>query len=194
MFEKAIASALLVTSISTVAQPGPAPAWKSVGRTAAATEVTSKAITVFPDGAGLPTGRGTVERGRDIFAARCAACHGWKAEGNDYYPALVGGQGTLKSREPILTVGSYWPHATTLWDYIRRAMPYDEPGSLSTDDSYAVTSYILHLNGLLEADGVLDHKVLSAVRMPNRDGFVPDGRRGSARNGLIPHDAATAGR
>jgi hypothetical protein len=92
------------------------------------------------------------------------------------YDRLVGGQGTLKTDTPVLTIGSFWPYATTLWSYIRRSQPVDEPGSLTPDQVYAVTAYLLHLNGIISESDVLDARTLPAIRMPNRDGFVPDPR------------------
>lgn len=134
-------------------------------------------IDVAPDGSGLPPGAGTVARGGHVFADKCAMCHGAGGEGGVGDP-LVGGVGSLASAKPKKTVGSYWPYATTLFDYIRRAMPYNAPQSLSTDDVYAVTAYVLHLNGIVPADARLDARTLPRVRMPNRDGFVPDPRPG----------------
>ncbi|MDR8052518.1 c-type cytochrome [Burkholderia cenocepacia] len=132
-------------------------------------------IDVAPDGSGLPPGAGTVARGGHVFADKCAMCHGAGGEGGVGDP-LVGGTGSLASAKPKKTVGSYWPYATTLFDYIRRAMPYNAPQSLSADDVYAVTAYVLHLNGIVPGDARLDARTLPRVRMPNRDGFVPDPR------------------
>ncbi|AIO43852.1 cytochrome c [Burkholderia cenocepacia] len=134
-------------------------------------------IDVAPDGGGLPPGAGTVARGGRVFADKCAMCHGAGGEGGVGDP-LVGGAGSLASAKPKKTVGSYWPYATTLFDYIRRAMPYNAPQSLSADDVYAVTAYVLHLNGIVSSDARLDARTLPRVRMPNRDGFVPDPRPG----------------
>jgi mono/diheme cytochrome c family protein len=130
-------------------------------------------ISITPDGAGLPSGRGSAAQGEAIFAAKCQACHGEKGAGrpND---ALVGGQGSLAAgKTPVKTVGSYWPYATTLFDYIRRAMPFQESKSLTNDEVYAVSAYILHLNGIIGRDDVLDAQSLPKVAMPNRDGFIP---------------------
>jgi cytochrome c len=143
------------------------------GRPARPDEIKLWDIDVRPDGKGLPAGGGSVERGKSVFAENCAACHGESGQGG-IKDRLVGGQGTLATDMPIKTVGSFWPYATTLFDYIHRAMPYQEPGSLSVDDTYAVSAYILSLNGILPADGELDKDSLPKVRMPNRDGFTPD--------------------
>ena len=143
------------------------------GRPATPDEIALWDIDVRPDGEGLPPGSGTVAQGKQVFADNCAACHGDNGVGG-VKDRLVGGQGTLASANPVKTVGSYWPYATTLFDYIRRAMPYQAPGSLSDDDTYAVAAYILSLNGILPADGKLDRDSLPKVKMPNRDGFVPE--------------------
>jgi len=130
-------------------------------------------ISIGPDGAGLPPGRGNPAQGQAVFAAKCQACHGEKGVGkpND---ALVGGFGTIASDgAAVKTVGSYWPYATTLFDYIRRAMPFNETKSLTADEAYAVSAYILNLNGVIGADDMLDAQSLPKVKMPNRDGFIP---------------------
>jgi len=143
------------------------------GQPVTAEELAPWDISVGPDGAGLPAGRGTPKEGEGVYAANCQACHGEKGAGrpND---VLVGGFGTIASDRPaVKTVGSYWPYATTLFDYIRRAMPYPQSKSLSNDEVYAVSAYILHLNGVIGADDVLDAESLPKVKMPNRDGFLP---------------------
>jgi mono/diheme cytochrome c family protein len=143
------------------------------GRAPTPDEIKLWDIDVRPDGKGLPEGSGTVAHGKDVYQQSCLGCHGPNGQGA-IKDRLAGGQGSLGSDKPIKTVGSYWPYATTLFDYIRRAMPYPTPGSLSTDDTYAVAAYILNLNGLLSDDGKLDQESLPKVRMPNRDGFIPD--------------------
>lgn len=124
------------------------------------------------DGAGLPPGSGTVHRGTEVYAEQCALCHGTFGEGEGRFPKLVGGAGTLRDDRPELTVGSYWPFAPTLWDYINRAMPMPAPRTLSADDVYALTAYILNLNDLVAAEFVADRDSLPKVKMPNRDSFV----------------------
>src|SRR5437016_9057623 len=146
-----------------------------VGRPPTADEVRNLGGAIAPDGGGLPEGSGTVAAGRDVFVAQCARCHGPRAQG-DVGPVLVGGQGTLATARPLKTVGSFWPYATTLWDYINRAMPFDKPGLLKPSEVYAVAAYILNLNGIIGEGDVMDAKTLPKVRMPNRDGFVPDPR------------------
>lgn len=138
-------------------------------------------ISIGPDGKGLPPGRGTAAEGMKIYAAKCQACHGDKGAGgpND---ALVGGIGSLApDKAPVRTVGSYWPYATTLFDYVRRAMPFPAPKSLTNDEVYAVSAYILALNGIIGSDEVVDAESLPKIRMPNRDGFIPFPRNPSAQ-------------
>ena len=146
-----------------------------VGRPATAAEIAGWNIDIGRDGSNLPKGRGSVSHGREVFAQQCASCHGDKGEGG-IGDRLVGGQGTIGTAKPIRTVGSYWPYAPTLFDYIRRAMPQNAPQSLSDDDVYAVSAYVLNLNGLVGADATLDAKSLAEIKMPNRDKFVGDAR------------------
>ena len=140
-------------------------------------DVAAWSIDVAPDGRGLPAGSGDVLTGAHIFAAQCAACHGAQGQGL-IGDALVGGQGTLATAKPKRTIGSYWPYATTLFDYIRRAMPYNAPESLSADEVYAVCAYLLSQNGVVPPDTRLDAVSLPRVKMPNHDGFVADPRPG----------------
>ena len=130
-------------------------------------------ISIGPDGTGLPPGSGTAKQGEAVFTAKCQACHGAKGAGqpND---RLVGGQGSLPGDNPaVKTVGSYWPYATTIFDYVRRAMPYNESKTLSPDEIYAVAAYILNLNGVIGDTDVINAQTLPSVKMPNRDGFIP---------------------
>jgi len=124
------------------------------------------------DGKGLPAGKGDVSHGADVFADQCASCHGTFGEGEGRYPKLAGGNGTLTADRPEPTVGSYWPFAPTLWDYINRAMPFPTPHTLSADDVYALTAYILNLNNIVSADFVADKDSLPKVKMPNHDNFT----------------------
>jgi S-disulfanyl-L-cysteine oxidoreductase SoxD len=146
-----------------------------IGRTATDAEIAGWNIDIGRDGSNLPPGSGSVAHGREVFEQQCAACHGAKGEGG-VGERLVGGAGTLATPKPIKTVGSYWPYAPTLFDYIRRAMPQNAPQSLGNDDVYAVSAYILNLNGLFPADATLDAKSLSAIKMPNRSMFTEDPR------------------
>ena len=162
----AAASALLVLSSPALAE-GP-----GLGRVAVPDEIASWDISIGPDGAGLPPGHGTPKQGETVYAEKCVACHGEKGAGkpNDQ---LVGGRGTLSDEHaPVKTVGSFWPYATTLFDYIRRAMPLNASKSLSDAEVYAVAAYILQLNGIIGEADVMDAQTLPQVKMPNRDGFV----------------------
>jgi len=144
------------------------------GRTPTPQEIAAFDIDIAPDGKGLPAGHGTVKEGAKIFAAACAACHGEKGEVTAMAGgALAGGNGTLATPKPLKTIGSYWPYATTLFDYIHRAMPFNAPQSLSNDELYAVTAYVLSLNGILEETASLEANTLAAIKMPNRNGFKP---------------------
>ncbi len=140
------------------------------GRPATPQEIKGWDIDVSPNG-GLPPGRGDVKQGEAIYASKCAACHGAHGEGKPM-PRLVGGLGTLRDKKPVKTVGSYWPYATTLFDYVRRAMPLDAPQSLTPDEVYAVSAYVLFLNGIVPEDMTLDADNLAKIKMPNRNGFV----------------------
>jgi S-disulfanyl-L-cysteine oxidoreductase SoxD len=162
----AATASLLVLSSSALAE-GP-----GLGRVASPDEIASWDISIGPDGAGLPPGRGTPKQGETVYAEKCVACHGEKGAGkpNDQ---LVGGRGSLSGDQaPVKTVGSFWPYATTLFDYIRRAMPLNAPKSLSDDEVYAVSAYILQLNGIIGQADAMDAQTLPQVRMPNRDGFI----------------------
>jgi len=151
----------------------PAPPTLDFGRPATPQEIAGEDIDVHQDGAGLPPGQGSVEQGAAIYAEKCAACHGARGE-KPLSPLLrlTGGRGTLATPKAVATVGSYWPYATTLFDYIRRAMPFAAPRSLTPDQVYAVTAYLLRLNGIVPDGIVLDARTLPLVRMPNRDGFI----------------------
>lgn len=146
-----------------------------VGREATAEEVEAWDVTIGPEGRELPPGSGTAKDGAQVYEVRCKECHGENGVGGDQ-AGLVGNPDQLKQAPPIKNVGSYWPYATTLFDYTRRAMPFEDPGTLSADQVYAVTAYVLHLNGLVGEDDVLDRESLPKVVMPNRDGFIRDPR------------------
>jgi cytochrome c len=141
------------------------------GRPATPQEIAGWDIDISPDGSGLPPGRGDVGQGEAIFAAKCASCHGAHGEGKPM-DRLVGGIGTLRDKKPEKTVGSFWPYATTLFDFVRRAMPLNAPQSLTPDEVYAVSAYVLFLNGIVAQDATLDAGTLAKIKMPNRDGFV----------------------
>jgi S-disulfanyl-L-cysteine oxidoreductase SoxD len=167
-------AAFAVFALACVA-PAQAQSPYGIGRAATPAEIAGWNIDIDRYGNNLPPGSGSVSRGREVFDQQCAACHGAKGEGG-VGDRLVGGQGALATPDPVKTVGSYWPYAPTLFDYIRRAMPQNAPESLSNDDVYAVSAYILNLNGLLPAQATLDAKTLSAIKMPNRKMFVGDPR------------------
>src|SRR6202023_403211 len=166
------ASAAVVVACATCAQ---AQSPYGIGRPATPAEIAGWNIDIDRYGNNLPPGSGSVSHGREVFDQQCAACHGEKGEGG-VGDRLVGGQGTLATPKPVKTVGSYWPYAPTLFDYIRRAMPQNAPQSLSNEDVYAVYDYILNLHVLLAAVVSLDAKSLSAIKMPNRNMFVGDSR------------------
>ncbi len=177
---------LLVAGVGPPAALAQLPTY-GVGRPPTVEEVKAWDLTIPPDGQGLPPGSGTAALGKPTYAQRCASCHGEKAE-DPKYRLLTGGRRTLTAAElpqnidpliggePALTIGSFWQYATTLWSYINRSQPFDEPGSLTADEVYAVTAYLLHLNGIIGENDVIDAKTLPRVKMPNRDGFVPDAR------------------
>ena len=142
-----------------------------LGQPMTAAEVAAIDFTVLPSGNGLPEGGGNAQQGEGLYRVQCQACHGEQGVGgiND---RLAGGHGTLTGPKPVKTIGSYWPQATTAFDFIRRAMPYSAPGTLSNDEVYALTAYLLHINGVIEASTVMNQSSLPAVVMPNRDRFI----------------------
>ena len=160
-----------------------APRFRTIGRTATPAEQRAWNIHVNPEGRGLPEGRGTYEHGARVFAAQCAACHGPKGEGIAPNPRLIGPEPRDFSfgKDPALvkTVGNYWPYATTLYDYINRAMPFTAPGSLPPDDVYSVIAFLLAENGVVDRGATMDARSLPRVVMPGRSHFVPDNRAGS---------------
>lgn len=177
----AIGASAPASAQSSTGAPG-VPARLGLGRPATPDDIRRLDIDIMPDGRGLPTGRGTVAQGQAVYEAKCAACHGAKGEGGPN-EALVGrnaGDTFAHATNPKLvrTVGSYWPYATTLFDYTARAMPFPRPGSLSADETYGLVAYLLFLNGIAPEDAVMDQASLPKVRMPARDKFVIDNRQG----------------
>ena len=142
-----------------------------LGRPIAPDEIRAISINAFPDGSGLPSGRGDARQGQTVFERSCASCHGPKGIGGSA-EELAGTNTDLRSETPDKTIGTYWPYATTVFDFVRRAMPLDAPRSLSDDQVYAATAYLLFLNGLIGIDQEMNAQTLPAVRMPNRDGFI----------------------
>jgi mono/diheme cytochrome c family protein len=168
---KAIAifgAALLFAGAASAATPSP----PKLGKPATADDIAKIDISITPDGKGLPSGSGSVAQGEMVFQQKCAVCHGAKAEGTPSGDRLVGGIGSLATDNPVKTVNSYWPYATTVFDYIRRAMPITNPQSLQNEEVYAVTAYILSFDNIVPKDAVLDAASLPKVQMPNRSGFV----------------------
>jgi len=157
----------------------PAPAAEGtygIGRPAHAEEIAAWDVDILPDGRGLPEGSGDVWTGEEVFADKCAACHGDFAEGVDNWPVLAGGFDTLADEDPVKTVGSYWPHLSTAWDYISRSMPFGDAGTLTPDETYAIVAYILYSNDLVDDDFELNHENFADFEMYNMDGFVIDDR------------------
>jgi mono/diheme cytochrome c family protein len=156
-----------------VAAHAQTPSYSNVGRTPSAEEVRAWDIAVSLDGKELPPGSGTAKDGAALYPQKCAACHGATLEGTKLGPALVGGKGSLTTPRPARTIGSYWPFATSLWDYINRAMPRNQEGSLSASEVYALTAFLLFKNDIVKESDSIDAKSLPKVQMPNRNGFIP---------------------
>jgi len=171
-----IISSCLVTTVA-LAQNSSQSSGYNFGSTPDAAEIQAWDIDVRPDGAGLPAGSGDALQGEEVYLQNCAACHGEFGEGVGRFPALFGGDNSLTSDRPTKTVGSFWPYATTLWDYINRSMPFGNAQSLSADEVYSLVAYVLNMNELLDEDVILDQLSLPKIIMPNRDGFsYPDPR------------------
>ena len=172
MSMRKLLSAAAPAVLFALASPALAQQSPNLGKPISPEDLASWDISISPDGAGLPPGSGTVRQGEAVFAAKCQACHGEKGAGtpND---RLVGGQGSLPGdKPPVKTIGSYWPYATTLFDYIRRAMPFNESKSLTSDEVYGVVAYVLNLNGVIPESETMNAQSLPKVTMPNREGFV----------------------
>ncbi|WP_264210034.1 c-type cytochrome [Leisingera thetidis] len=147
-----------------------------LGRPALPEEIAAWDLDVAPDGTGLPAGSGNAVAGEEVFAEKCAVCHGDFAEGVGNWPKLAGGQGTLDHDDPLKTVGSYWPHLSTAWDYVNRSMPFGNAQSLTADEVYAIVAYILYSNDLVDDGFVLSKETFMEVELLNADGFIPDDR------------------
>ena len=159
-------TALAVGSTSAAAQESP-----ELGVLATAEDIAAWDLSISPDGTGLPAGSGNAATGAEVYALKCISCHGPEGTGS-LNAALAGGHGTLTSDSPLKTVGSFWPYATTVFDYIRRAMPFTQPQSLTDDEVYALTAYLLYINGIIAESEVMNADTLPRVEMPNRDGFI----------------------
>lgn len=181
-----------------------APHKLGIGRTATPEEIAGWDIDVRPDGQGLPPGRGSVKQGEVLYVERCAACHGEFGESTGRWPMLAGGDGTLASHDPVRSVGSYWPYASTLIDYIRRAMPFGAAQSLTNDELYAVTAYVLFLNDIIKTeDFELSRENFGTIKLPNEGKFFDDDRETAEKafwrknpcmNDCLPGDAKVVGR
>ena len=187
------AATVLLSASAVLAQT---PSYTNVGRTPTKEEIQAWDIGVGPDGKGLPPGQGTAKEGAPIFAAKCAACHGADGKGAAIGPRLTGAKAdfeTLTTVRPVRSVGGYWPYATTVWDFINRAMPRGQSGTLTPNEVYAVTAFILAKNDIIKEDDVMDAKTLPKVQMPNRNGFVPakfsdipDEKKRGCKQGVCP--------
>src|SRR6266853_401847 len=187
------AGIVLLTATASLAQT---PSYSNIGRAPTKDEIQAWDISVGPDGKGLPPGQGTAKDGAPIFAAKCAVCHGPNGEGAKIGPRVVGGIAdteTLTTLKPVRTVGGYWPYATTVYDFINRAMPRGQSGTLTANEVYALTAFILAKSEIIKEDDVLDAKTLPKVQMPNRNGFVParfadipDEKKRGCRQGVCP--------
>ncbi|HYF55368.1 MAG TPA: cytochrome c [Salinarimonas sp.] len=183
---------------------GAEPRRLGIGREATAEEIAGWAISIRPDGQGLPPGRGTVKQGEELYLAQCASCHGEFGESAGRWPILSGGAGTLATHDPIRSVGSYWPYASTVFDYIRRAMPYGNAQSLSADETYALTAYVLFLNDIVTDDTFeLNRENFASIKLPNQPNFVDDDRetaekafwtRDPCMTNCLPGEARIVGR
>ena len=168
-----IAAGLAALTLAAPAIAGPL----GIGREATPDEVAAWDIDVRPDGQGLPEGRGTVADGQVLFEERCAACHGVFGEGEGRWPELAGGQGTLTDERPVKTIGSFWPYLSTVFDYVHRAMPFGDAQSLTPDEVYALTAYLLYLNDVVDDEEFeLNRENIASVRLPNEANFMDDER------------------
>ena len=175
MSRKYVKIALAVTPLILSATTHSSAEPYGLGHAATPGEIAAWDIDIRSDGQGLPAGRGSVSEGRATFAEACAACHGEKGQGG-VADVLAGGRGTLNTSKPVKTIGSFWPYAPTIFDYVRRAMPFNAPQSLTANQVYGVTAYLLFLNGIIPEDTVLDASSLPRIEMPNRNGFTSDPR------------------
>ncbi len=154
----------------------------NIGRAATLAEIAGWDIDIRPDGHGLPPGKGTVKAGEPLYMAECAACHGEFGESAGRWPILSGGGGTLASHDPVKSIGSYWPYVSTVMDYIRRSMPFGNAQSLTNDELYAITAYVLYLNDIVKTeDFELNDKNFATIKLPNESNFFDDDREKSEK-------------
>lgn len=187
---------IAVVLASPAALQGQTPSYPNIGRAPSAQEIKSAIISVGPDGRGLPSGHGSSKEGAPIYAVKCAACHGEAGEGGPIGPRLIGGKAdanSLTTTRPARTIGAYWPFATTIWDYINRTMPRNRGGSLNANEVYSLTAFILAKSGIIGETDILNDATLPKVRMPNREGFIPQDfseipeiHKRKCRQGLCP--------
>lgn len=173
---KGIAAALALTFVASGPLDAAERKYEGVGRTPTAEEIKSWDIDVRPDGQGAPVGHGTAGEGERVYLVKCASCHGEFGEGGGRYPVLIGGHGTLKDMRPEKTIGSYWPYASTVFDYIKRAMPFGDAQSLTDDETYALTAYLLFMNDVIEEDFAVTQDNIGTIEMPNQANFFMDPR------------------
>lgn len=168
---------LMIGTAASAANEIPSGTTYDLGRMATVDEIAGWDVDIAPDGSGAPVGQGTPAEGEEIYMIQCAYCHGEFGEGLERYPVLFGGEDTLDSENPVKTAGSYWPYASTLFDYIHRAMPFGQAQTLTDDQVYALTAYLLYINFVIDdEDFVLSNANLGSIEMPNREGFIPDDR------------------
>jgi mono/diheme cytochrome c family protein len=179
---------LLIAASAALAQ---APSYSKIGRAPSKEEIQAWDISIGPDGKGLPEGHGTSKEGAPIFAEKCAVCHGAEGQGGKIGPRVVGE--TLTTLHPVKSVGGYWPYATSVWDFIRRAMPRGQSGTLTPNEVYSLTAFILYKSNIIKEDDLLDQNTLPKVQMPNRNGFVParyadipDEHKRGCKQGICP--------
>jgi mono/diheme cytochrome c family protein len=193
-FSKLLASGIVLLAAG--ASWAQTPSYSNVGRAPTKEEIQAWDIAIGPDGKGLPSGQGTAKEGAPIYAAKCAVCHGAAGQGGALGPRVIGGKAdtaTLTTLRPVRSIGGYWPYATSVWDFINRAMPRSQTGTLTANEVYSLTAFILAKSEIIKEDDVLDAKTLPKVQMPNRNGFVPqkfedipDERKRGCRQGVCP--------
>ena len=176
-FKTGLFAATILSSVLSVSQAVSEQRPFNLGQLATAEQGAGWDIDVRPDGLGAPVGAGNAFDGEEVYAERCASCHGDFGEAVDNWPVLVGGEGTLNGHDPVKTTGSYWPYASTMYDYIYRAMPFGEAQSLTHDETYQIVAYLLFMNDIIDDEFELNQENIGTIEMPNRDGFMmPDPR------------------